>query len=298
MILKRPMLAAPTKEEDLRALTFPVLISAKLDGIRALCIRNAAGEPELVSRKLIRIPNEHCQTLFAKKENIGLDGELCVGPTTAKNLMQATTSGVMSVDGEPDVEWHVFDKWNMDAPYTQRAAAAKAITSERVHWVSQSAVYSYDEMVGVEEGMVRDGYEGAMIRAPGAPYKAGRSTVKQGWLLKIKRFIDGEAFIISCQEQMRNENDATEDNSGYTKRSTHKAGKVAAGKLGAFTVRDRTSGIVFDVGTGFTNEQRENLWASQQYLIGKMIKYKSFAIGVKDKPRFPTFVGFRDPRDV
>lgn len=300
MNLTRPMLAAPTKEHELRALRWPKLISAKIDGIRAICRRNPeTGEPELVSRKLIKIPNRHVQTLFAHECYIGLDGELAVGPATAKNLMQATNSGVMSEDGEPDVVWYVFDKV-MDAPYAQRAFEArnKCIHHESVRWLSQHRVDSYDHMVSMEEDFVNLGYEGAMLRCPYAPYKQGRSTVRQEWLLKIKRFLDGEAEVLGCVEQMRNENEATTDETGYTKRSTHKAGKVAAGKLGALCVRDISTGVEFEVGTGFTNEQRENLWAGQQYLTGKIIKYKHFAIGVKDKPRFPTFVSFRDRRDM
>ena len=92
--LKRPMLAAPAPESHLRAMAYPVLASAKLDGVRALCIRRN-GVPRLVSRKLIDIPNPYVQSLFAKEEFVGLDGELCVGNWTDKNLMQQTTSGCM-----------------------------------------------------------------------------------------------------------------------------------------------------------------------------------------------------------
>lgn len=303
MELIRPMLAAPTKDDDLKKVTFPKLISAKVDGVRALCRRNPqTGEPELVSRKLLLIPNRHVQYLFAREEFVGLDGELCVGPLTAKNLYTATASGVMSEEGEPDVTWQVFDKWDMDAPYAKRAQEAKRTITyfgiEQTHWLSHILVDSYEVMMEAEELFVSHGYEGAMIRCPKAPYKQGRSTVKQQWLLKIKRFADGEAEVLGYAEQMRNDNEATTDETGYTKRSTHQAGKSAAGILGALRVRDTKTGVEFDVGTGFTHEQRRNLWEGRTYLVGKLIKYKHFPIGVKDKPRFPTFVGFRDRRDT
>lgn len=297
--LVRPMLAAPTKDDDLKKVTFPKLISAKVDGVRALCRRNPqTGEPEIVSRKLLLIPNKHVQYLFAREEFIGLDGELCVGPLTAKNLYTATASGVMSEEGEPDVTWQVFDIWDFDAPYAFRAWEAKQRCRDRVYWLPHSKVGSYEEMMEMEETFILHGFEGAMIRCPKAPYKQGRSTVKQQWLLKIKRFADGEAEVLGYAEQMRNDNEATTDETGYTKRSTHQAGKVAAGILGALRVRDVVTGIEFDVGTGFTHEQRRNLWEGRAYLVGKLIKYKHFPIGVKDKPRFPTFVGFRDRRDT
>lgn len=296
-MIKSPMLAVAADEAHLRALPWPNprLISAKLDGVRALCMRDKEGKPVLVSRKFIAIPNLHVQRLFAREEFVGLDGELCVGPTNAKNLMQATTSGCMSIDGEPDVTWQVFDRFDMDAPYVQRAQSAKFAAP---HWLPQIPVKSYEELAAIEECYIEQGYEGAMLRDPLSPYKQGRSTLRQGMLLKIKRFADSEAEILDTYEQMRNENEATTDNLGYTKRSTHAAGKVASGVLGGFRVRDIRTGVEFDLGGGFTAEQRKNLWEGRQYLIGKLVTYKHFPVGVVDKPRFPVFKAFRNRIDT
>ena len=307
-MIKSPMLAVAADEAHLRALPWPkpYLISAKLDGVRALCMRDKEGKPVLVSRKFLPIPNLHTQRLFAREELVGLDGELCVGPTNAKNLMQATTSGCMSVDGEPDVTWQVFDKFDIDETYVRRAYHARnnvlirpnhAISS-KVLWLSQYNINSYAELAAREEAFVEQGYEGAMLRDPLAPYKQGRSTLRQGMLLKIKRFADSEAEVLDTYEQMRNENEATTDNLGYTKRSTHAAGKVASGVLGGLRVRDIGTGVEFDLGGGFTAEQRRNLWEGRRHLIGKLVTYKHFPVGVVDKPRFPVFKAFRDRRDT
>lgn len=301
--LKRPMLAAPTKPEQLRAVKWPMLASVKLDGIRALCWRNPhSGAVEVVSRRLIRIPNAYIQRLFAREEFIGLDGELMVGDWTDKQVYNKTNSAVMSVDGEPDVRWAVFDKWDIDVEYVHRAKMAKRTcevypTDSRVCWLSQKQCSSYEHMEQLEQDALDRGYEGLMLRSPYGPYKQNRSTVKQAYLLKVKRFADGEAEILDCAEQMHNANEATEDERGYTKRSSHKANKHETGMLGALRVRDVITGVEFDVGTGFTNEQRVNLWEGRKYLPGKLIKYKHFPIGVKDKPRFPTFIGFRHTVD-
>lgn len=304
MELGRPMLAAPTKPGDLRVLRFPMLGSRKIDGVRALCRRNSTtGKPELVSRTLKLIPNRYTQQLFARESFVGLDGELCVGNPNDKHLMQQTTSGCMKFEGEPDVTWWVFDKWDSEEPYHNRAKFAKELCGSmgdesRVKWLGQSLLRDYEELEQYEESCVNDGYEGVILRAPFAPYKQNRSTLKQGYMLKVKRFEDGEAVVIGWKEQQRNDNEATTDARGYTKRSTHAAGKTDAGVLGALCVRDCKTGIEFDIGTGFTYEQRVNLWQGRKYLIGKIVKYKHFTIGVKDKPRFPIFVSFRDPRDL
>lgn len=293
--LTRPMLAVAIK--DLTTLKYPVLASYKIDGIRAMLVNG-----KLVSRTMTAIPNLYTQRMFQQDCFEGLDGELVVGNPYDKNLMQQTMSGVMSYDGEPEVKWFVFDKWDAEGSYAIRAIDAKdkvqSAGLECVQWIPQVAIYDLDALKAFEQKAVELGYEGIMLRDPASPYKQGRSTLKQGWLLKVKRFNDSEAEVIGVKEQMRNDNEATTDQRGYTKRSTHQDNKTAAGVLGALTVRDIVTGQEFDVGTGFTYEQRKNLWDGRRYLIGKLVKYKHFVVGVVDKPRFPTFIGFRDRRDL
>jgi DNA ligase-1 len=60
--------------------------------------------------------------------------------------------------------------------------------------------------------------------------------------------------------------------------------------LGALKVRDVKTGIEFEIGTGFTEADRVKLWQSRDMLgVFKLAKYKYFAGGSKDKPRFPVF---------
>src|SRR5688572_8614407 len=94
---------------------FPLLVSPKLDGIRCLVIHGV-----LVSRNLKPIPNKWIQGLFGQKKYNGLDGELIVGSDTAVDVFQTTTSGVMSIEGEPDVRFHVFDDFSDDISFKYR----------------------------------------------------------------------------------------------------------------------------------------------------------------------------------
>lgn len=158
------------------------------------------------------------------------------------------------------------------------------------------------------------GYEGAILRKPGSPYKHGRSTVKEGYLLKLKRFVDGEARVIGVTELMHNGNEATVNELGRTARSHSKAGMVPTGTMGTLIVRDVKTGVEFEIGTGFTAEERASFWPSVIRVIGKtndnrdifdagpltgrLAKYKHFLVGTKDKPRHPVFIGWRDRRDT
>lgn len=133
-----------------------------------------------------------------------------------------------------------------------------------------------------------------MARDPIGPYKCGRATEKEGFLLKLKPWKDAEAIIIGYDELERNLNEAKTNALGRTERSTSKEGKVAGGTLGAIQVRDLTSGQEFSIGGGFTAADRDLLWAQKETLVGRIVTYKSVTIGVVDAPRFPVFQRFRE----
>ena len=72
---------------------------------------------------------------------------------------------------------------------------------------------------------------------------------------------------------------------------------VGKQSLGAFTCRT-PEGIEFSIGSGFSQQDRLEYWKSKDSLMGRTVKYKHFPIGVKDKPRHPIFLGFRDSIDM
>ncbi len=283
----RPMLAT---DADLGKLRFPLLASAKLDGVRAV-VRDGV----VYSRSNKPIPNAYVQQKFSRFEHV--DGELIVGDPTSKTCYRDTISGVMAQDGEPAVRLFVFDHvGNTSAPYLHRA---ERLDLGKPHVVQHKQVLclNLDGVLQYEEECLDDGYEGLILRDPNAPYKQGRSTVKEGYLLKLKRFVDDEAVIINCFEREHNGNEARTDELGRTKRSSHKAGKIGRGDLGGFVLRS-SSGVEFSCGTGFSDAERAAYWAGKDRLIGKIAKFKYFPVGVKEAPRHPVWLGFRDPIDM
>jgi DNA ligase-1 len=293
MELKRVMLAA--KPGDLSQVKFPVLASPKLDGIRAVNVNG-----RLLSRTMKLIPNTYCQALFGRPEYHGLDGELVVGMPTEPNCMQRTSSGVMSFDGKPLVTWYIFDSWNSGQPFHRRLKYLRELPTLPyiVKVLPQIMIYNLTDLLAYENEILCDGYEGVIFRDPRAPYKQNRSTFREGGMVKLKRFSDSEAIITGVFELEHNDNEATYDERGFTKRSSAQEGKVGADTLGGFLVTDVSSGVNFSIGSGFTMAQRESYWKDAEALIGKIIKYKYFSIGVLDKPRHPIFLGFRDPIDM
>lgn len=292
----KPLLAASTDGKDL---TYPLLASPKLDGVRVLIVNG-----KVMSRSMKLIPNKHVQKLFGKPEYHGLDGELIVGAPTDKDCYRNTTSGVMSIEGEPEVKLWAFDIWGHGGLFHQRLyhverrVNALSSKSSPLAFVHHHHIRFESELLEFETKCLELGYEGVMLRHPNGLYKQGRSTLKEGTLLKLKRFVDSEAEILGFEELMHNSNEKEVNELGQNERSSKKAGMVPRGCLGALLVRDVHSGVEFSIGTGFTQVERQAIWDNRQSLFDKFIKYKSFLIGVKDKPRFPVFLGFRNKIDI
>jgi DNA ligase-1 len=257
-------------------------------------------EGRLVSRNLKMIRNLFTYSRFSLPSLEGLDGELIMGSPTKKNVFQATSSAVTSYDGEPDVTYYIFDHYS-DKTYGERLAEAKRIVAKHpklnIRLLHHIVINSLEELEDYEERCVKDGYEGIMLRDPRGPYKQGRSTEREGWLLKVKRFRDSDAEIIGFEEKMHNGNEAHRDLSGKIKRSSAKVGLVPLGTLGALIVRDCETGVEFRCG-GFTDEKASEIWGAKDNYLGKVIKYKYFPVGVKERPRHPNFIAVRDPSDM
>jgi DNA ligase-1 len=289
-LIKKPMLAETCEDKTL--LKFPVLATPKLDGIRCLVIDGQA-----LSRKFKPIPNVFIRNRVRTLPS-GLDGELMI-PRLPFNEI---SSAVMSEDGKPEnFKYYVFDyvSDSLQKPYNERMKELEALDlPDFVVKVLPHQIESLSELHTIEEKWLAGGYEGVMVRSLQSPYKCGRSTVKEGYLLKIKRFRDSEAEIVGFEERLHNENEAKTDELGHTKRSSHKANLVPANMLGAFLVRDLTTGVEFAIGTGYDDEFRKKVWENPYRFIRKIVKYKYQEVGQKNLPRFPVFIGFRDPADM
>ena len=292
----RPLLAC-SAPANLNTLPYPLISSPKLDGIRCLIKDGVA-----YSRTLKPIRNNYVQHMLGRPELNGMDGELIVGDPTASDCMRVTNSGVMSFEGEPDFTFFVFDIWNR--PGVQYHEALTQLIDMAVHpyveVLPQQWCHKTADVEAHEQSVVAAGYEGLILRRPNGLYKYGRSTLKEGYLLKLKRYLQDEAVVIGYEPWQRNENNPEINALGYTQRSHAKDGKVSLPMLGAFIVKGMFRDILttFNVGTGFTLGERTLLWEKRNELMGRIVTYKYFPGGTKDRPRDPVFVSFRDPSDV
>ena len=293
-------------DADLDRLVFPYMVTPKYDGHRCLIKGGVA-----LTSALKSFPNQYIQGYFSNGNWDGLDGELIVGDPTSEDVFRTTSSGVRKASGEPDFTFFVFDNHQMEAERTawERWEAlvkrhnAGAFDGSRIELAPIHFVSDLAQLLELEAQYLQAGYEGLMLRSPKSPYKYGRATVKENYLLKLKRFVDFEAEIIGFVEQMENTNEKVTNNLGRSQRSSAKAGKVGKGTLGAFQLRainGRYKGVEFECGTGrgLSDDLRLHIWKARDKYLGSLITLHSQDVGGYDKPRIPVFKGFRDRSEV
>lgn len=252
----KPMLAAAITADDLDKLEYPVWVQVKYDGIRAY-----KWEGQVYTRTGKSIPNTQLRHYLETYVEDGCDFEI-LSPRGFSHCQ----SVVMSHEHTDTVliQVVVFDVISPQ-PFGQRVASLLrnpfgAITHK---------VYTPDEVLHQYQDYVDWRYEGIIIRGD-RPYKHGRSTLKGQQLLKMKPRDDMEATILDVFPLVR------------------KDGTVEPVLGALLCVRN---GIEFCIGTGFTYNQREELW--QQDLVGKQVSFFGEPT-TKEAPRFPVFHRIRE----
>ena len=122
-----------------------------------------------------------------------------------------------------------------------------------------------------------------------------RST-KEQLSIKLKFFEQDEFEVVGFNERMHNTNEATTNELGYTERSSHKDNLIPMNTLGSLILKYGDDS--FQMGTGFTDEQRQEIWDNRDKYLGKLASVRYMSVGLKDKPRVPSFIGWRDKDDM
>lgn len=288
----KPMLAATL--DDLSKLKFPLRASAKLDGLR--CVMRGGA----LSRSLKPFRNAHVQATLAYLADRNLDGELIVGPPNVGHVLGRTQSGIMASEGKPNFTYYLFDSFTEpDRTFDERREFLYKFESAHVKVIPQALIRTVDELNHYESNCISNGYEGVILRDPMAKYKFGRATPGENSMWKLKRFVDGEAYVMSVIEGASNQNEQTRDLMGQSERATKKEFMVPNGQVGTLVCHDIKTEEIYSVSPGrMTVPLRKYYFEKQSKLIGKIIKHKSFDYGTLNTARFRTFQAFRDADDL
>lgn len=233
--------------------------SEKLDGVRAYW-----NGKDFISRQgnIFHAP-EWFKAALPKDEV--LDGELWIG----RQMFQKTISVVKRLDwgdGAKLVKYIIFDvpsrkdeafESRLNAACNHAVAANVPHVQAHPHYLVQSRTSLLSDLKKIEAA----GGEGLMIRKPMSLYEIGRSST----LLKVKPFKDDEGVVVA-----------------------HKPGKGRhKGVLGGVTIR--WNSVEFDLGTGFTDEDRRN-----PPPIGATVTFRYTELTEDGKPKCTAFIAVRE----
>ena len=272
------------------------LIEVKLDGVRVITIVYPNGRVDQFSRngkELVNFPHVKDQISKVVKQDpppypVVLDGEIMSG--TFQDLMKqihrkssakANDAVLNLFDFVPLAD---FEKGKWDKPQTTRSMMLKAwfeknelqlpnvtvVAQETVDLDTDAGQKRYKEINALA---IAGGYEGIMLKDPDAGYKCKRSVA---WL-KLKPFIEVSLTVT-----------AVEEGTGRN-----------VGKLGAVVCEGVDDGreISVNVGSGFTDSNRDDYWASREAVVGKIVEVRADAITQNQDGtyslRFPRFLHFR-----
>jgi len=274
------------------------LIEVKLDGVRVITIVRSDGRVDMFSRngkELANFPhiaeqisNVIKQKGSSKSMDVVLDGEIMsssfqdlMKQVHRKDNVEAGDAILNLFDVLPlaDFEQGVYNK-----DQTTRSSMVKFWVETNQHLIP-NVTYVANELVDLDtdEGQARykeinakavaGGYEGIMIKDPNAGYECKRSVA---WL-KLKPFIEVSLAVVAVEEG---------------------TGKNV-GKLGALVCEGEDDGksIRVNVGSGFTDSDRDSFWSSRSSLSGNIVEVRADAVTQNQDGtyslRFPRFKGFR-----
>jgi len=195
-----------------------------------------------------------------------MDGELWLG----REKFQATISCIKRKNSDNNcwrnIKFMVFDLPENTNNFTQRIKTMKKLVQKHnspyLHAIKQFKITSTEALEDKLTDIINNGGEGLMLHHQDAYYTKGRNA----HLMKLKRYRDAEARVIE-----------------------HIVGKGKyQGMLGSIVV-ETPAGIRFKIGSGFTDQQRNNPPS-----IGSVITYKYTGKTQRGVPRFASFLRIRE----
>jgi len=260
----------PFEEKRLNKWQPPYIVQPKYDGVRCRALPTMTGGYILLSSEenvIHSVPHIN-MTLNNLGLNAELDGELYCHGMSFEEIVSITSRTVNLSSDFEKIQFHLFDVVN-NQPQMKRTIMIENLR-DLSNYLVVSPFYlceNLDDIMEAFDRIVSLGYEGIIVRHQFAPYERKRSTL----VMKFKPKKEDDYEIVSTQEEISIDG-------------------IPKGSLGALVCKSG-DGSVFSVGTGFTQDQRREMWKIRENLTGKVakVKYQHITSG-RQVPRFPVFV--------
>ena len=269
------MLCSPFEEKRLLKWHPPFLVQPKLDGdrMRALVLDTYV---QLLSSEenSMNVALPHIVDYLG---NLGLGTIELDGEAYYHGMNHELVHGIASRRVNPhsrleDLEYWIFDiveplpMWERIGELLKLNEIFKQVPGP-VHVVPFEVAETLDDILRIFDKFVAAGYEGIIVRDHEAGYVRKRSTQ----VMKFKPKKSDYYVITGYQEEISIDG-------------------LPKGALGAIRCRANEGEEEFNVGTGFSADQRRELWQTRDALPGRIVKvnYQHITSG-RHVPRFPVF---------
>ena len=253
------MLAKPLDEKKL---SFPCLVSPKLDGIRALYYKRNFYTR---NQKQIHGMSHLLEAFKSIPEGIHFDGELLVPGIP----FQKSSGLIRSFNEVPNAVFHIFDIPNYDESQYVRIAMMNEILNDlrlkHVTVVPHEIAQSYADITKFYKQFRQQGFEGAMVKNLRGAYENKRSIA---WM-KMKEL---DTYDVVC--------------TGFFEG----LGRLT-GTLGGIIVD--LDGVEVRVGGGFSDTDRNHIWANQDKYMGHICEIAGQERTPGGSLRHPRFITWR-----
>lgn len=295
----------PNDEIDIYTLKYPLLISTKMDGIRCIFYKG-----QILSRSLKQIQNKQLRERFEKIRKHSemcdfiLDGEIYSHELSFQEITHFVMTQDLKNEHIPEsLKFYCFDYLIPE----ENTISFK----DRIDYLFDISVEFKDTMIPVKhvvvnnaqevelyfEEVLKDNYEGLIIRNPDSLYKFGRCTVRENNAYKLKPWKTEDAKIIGFVQ-------ATEVNEDVEKTTTELGMSRTSKRQEDRHSIERASGFVVDfngkeltVPIAMTDAQKEYIWLHQEEYLNKFIEFRYMTVGMKDLPRIPKFIRMREDKE-
>lgn len=266
------------------------LVSEKLDGVRAIWDGKVLKSR---SNKAFAVPLCWVQNL----PPFALDGELFIARDKFEALLSVVNSSIVSCEAWESVKYYIFDAPNASGTLLERLKMVQDFInlkqSKTLVLIEQKSVKSISELNEMLKSVESSGGEGLVVRKNATPYENFRTKNA----MKLKSFEDSECVVIahnegkgkfkgkmgslSCEEVISLNSENLSESQNFANLNDKNASSKNSAK--------QSKKIVFKIGSGFSDAQREN-----PPKIGTKINYKFKGRTKNDLPRFPVFLRVRE----
>jgi ATP-dependent DNA ligase len=298
----KPMLAKNIKIRDLK---LPVMVSRKLEGVRAEFTPIG-----LRTRPMKKFGNSHVELFFAelsaycRANQIYMEGEIYIHGVPFNDI-----SSICRRQHHPDTDTlklYIFDMWDPawpDCPACERYGRLCNIVDHLqiapVFVARQSFMEDHDLIEDKYQEVIEDGYEGLCFKSPNQKYKGGRPTKPGQQFMRIKPDNTYDGYVLEIVERMENLVESEYNELGLLSKRQDKDQKAHTGMAAVAITQcaDFPDPVRVVLSKNLTDSDRAEIWDNRNHYEGKHLRFWGIPVPGMDQPRAPRFDVWRTDLD-